>query len=120
MGKVLDNNMFASRAGALVRPRRPLGLPHAAEDGRVLDGGSGVPLVPVVCMPGTLLAVLPSLQQQQGEMAGVSVSLGTPTAFPFQQHTGYSCHGCSLAHRLMFPISVSASLSLRLSLRPSF
>lgn len=96
-GKVLDSNLFASRAGALVSPRRPLGLPHAAEDGRVLDGGSGVPTVPVVCMSGTVLAVLPTLQQQQqhGEMAGMSVSLGTPTAcFLSSSRQDVSCHGC--------------------------
>lgn len=53
MGKVLGSTMFASRAGALVSPRRPLGLPHAAKHGRVLAGGSGVPVVPLVCVSST-------------------------------------------------------------------
>lgn len=89
MGKVLDNNMFSSRAGALVSPGRLLGLPHAAEDGTVLDGGSGVPRVPVVCMSGTLLAVLPTLQQQHGgDDRRECQPRDAHSMFPFQQQAG--------------------------------
>lgn len=89
MGKVLDSNMFASTAGDLVSPRRPLGLPHAAEDGRVLDGGSGVSIVPVVHMSGTVPAVLPTLQQQHGgDGRHECQPEDAHSMFPFQQQTG--------------------------------
>lgn len=119
--KVLDSNLFAGRAGAQWAPGDLWDCLMLQRRGGSWMEALECPWCQWCARRAQCWLCCPPCSSSTGEMAGGSVSLGTPTAcFLSSSRQDVGCHGRSSAHKAMLLISISASFSLRLSLlRPS-